>query len=98
MPVAGELVGRPQRSYLADLFDDGKSETVMTCMLFAFVEAGEHSAGIQRDRHAGIADGKLAGLQRYSDNAMGNVMVTGIAEQVVKQNVDQFRACPDDGR
>src|SRR5580658_5169405 len=97
MPIAGELIGRPERGYFTDLFDDGKTKAVMASVLFSLVEAGEHPFWIEGDRDAGIADAESPGFKRDIDNALWDVVVAGVAEEVVEQDIDQFGACADGG-
>ena len=98
MPVAGELIGRAKCRYLADLFDDGKPESIMAGMLLSLIEAGEHPPGNPGARKAGIADAETPGFQRDIDNALRDVVVAGVAEEVIEQNIDQLGACADGGR
>lgn len=98
MPVAGELIGGPEGCHLTDLFDDREAKAVMTGVLFSLVEAGEHPFGIEGYSQAGIADTQAARFQGDIDNALGDVVVAGVAEQVVEKDIDQFGACVDGGR
>src|SRR5580704_16148355 len=98
MLVAGEPVGGLEGSYFADLFDDGEPKAVVTRMLFSLIKAGEYAAGVQRDGRAGIADAEAAGFQRDIDRSARDIMVAGIAEQIVEQDIDELRACLECGR
>lgn len=97
MPVARKLVGGPKGGDLTDLFDYGKAESVMPGMLFSLVEAGKHPLGIQRCGQTRIADAKPAGFQRNVDVALRDIVVAGVTEQVVEQDIDQFGACTNGG-
>ena len=83
MPVAGELVGRFQGGHFTDLFDDGKPQAVVAGVLFAFVEAAEHSSGVKRNSQACITHRQFVRFQPDSDIAVGDIVVAGIAEQIV---------------
>ena len=83
MPVAGELVGRFEGSHFTDLFDDGKPQAVVAGMLFAFVEAAEHSSRVERNGQACITHREPLRFQSDSDIAVGDIVVAGIAEQVI---------------
>ena len=98
MPVASALITGFDGSHFADLFDDGKAEAVMARMLFAFIEPAEQSPGVQGYRQAGIADREAVGFQHNIDIAVGDIVVAGITEQVIQQDIDEIRACLDDGR
>src|SRR5579863_8347744 len=97
MPVTGELVGWAECRYFTNLFDDGKAEAVMACMLLSLIEAGEHPPRIEWNGEAGIADAEPAGFQRDINNALRDVVVAGVAEEVVEEDIDQLGACTDGG-
>ena len=97
MPVAGELVGGAKCRHLADLFDDGKAEAIMPGMLLSLIEAGEHPPGIQRHGEAGITDAQALVFQRNVNVALWDVVIAGVAEKVVEQDIDQFGACANGG-
>ena len=67
----------------------------MACMLFPLIEAGEHPPRIEWNGEAGIADAEPAGFQRDINNALRDVVVAGIAEKVVEQDIDQLGAWAD---
>ena len=69
----------------------------MAGMLFSFIEAAENPPGIQCEGKAGIANLSCR-VASNVDIAMRGIVVAGVAEKIVQQDIDQFGAGPDGGR
>ena len=74
-----------------DLFDNGEPQPVVVAVDRLFVETAEQSFFIQLAGGAGVADDEQLLLQCNGDLPGRNIVIGGVAEQVVKQDVQQFR-------
>ena len=83
--------------YITDLFDDGKPQPITAGILRDFIKTLVQTSRIQWFGMSCITDNKLIAIQYDIDGTAWDIMVAGIAKQVVQQYIYQLRVGSDSG-
>ncbi len=95
MAAAGISVGGSHCRHFTYLFNDGQAKPVATGVLIPFVKAGEYPAFVEGFGMSCIGNGETTRFEQDIDISGRRIVVAGVAEQVVQQDVDEIGAGVD---